>query len=92
MQGYNGLKHLSTIVAVVVRTIFDLRRAVIWRVLAAATSGFTTVINTYWDIAIDWGLLRRNSRNPWLRDKLAVPNRGVYFVAMVRESQKRKAT
>ncbi|KAL4353142.1 hypothetical protein GQ457_06G043880 [Hibiscus cannabinus] len=29
------------------------------------------------------GLLNRNSTNPWLRDKLAVPHKGVYYVAMV---------
>ncbi|KAH6786486.1 EXS family protein [Perilla frutescens var. hirtella] len=40
-------------------------------------------LNTYWDIVIDWGLLRRNSKNPWLRDKLLISNKAVYFVAIV---------
>ncbi|KAK4749218.1 hypothetical protein SAY87_026667 [Trapa incisa] len=83
LQGYCSLKNFSTIVAVLMRTIFELRRNVTLRVLAAATSGIATIANTYWDIVIDWGLLRRNSKNPWLREKLAVPNRGVYFIAMV---------
>ncbi|XP_031396309.1 phosphate transporter PHO1 homolog 9-like [Punica granatum] len=82
-QGYNSLKYLSTIVALIMKTIYDLKRGVHWKIWAAATSGVATIINTYWDLVVDWGLLRRNSKNPWLRDKLAIPSRGVYFVAMV---------
>lgn len=51
--------------------------------MATSTSGFTTVYNTYWDIVYDWGLLTRKSRNPWLRDKLLIQNKAVYFVAIV---------
>ncbi|XP_021297542.1 phosphate transporter PHO1 homolog 9-like isoform X2 [Herrania umbratica] len=84
-HGLNGLKYFSTIAAVAIRTIyqFQKQKTTTWLVLAAATSGIATIANTYWDIVIDWGLLRRNSRNPWLRDKLIVPHKGVYFVAMV---------
>lgn len=85
MQVYNSVKFLSTIIAVVVKTFYDLKRGMIWKILAAVTSGFATIISTYWDIVIDWGLLRQNSGNPWLRDKLVLPNKGVYFVAMVRK-------
>ncbi|KAG8659546.1 phosphate transporter PHO1 homolog 9 isoform X2 [Manihot esculenta] len=82
MQVYNSVKFFSTIIAVVVKTFYDLKRGMIWKILAAVTSGFATIISTYWDIVIDWGLLRQNSGNPWLRDKLVLPNKGVYFVAM----------
>lgn len=89
-QGFNALKYFSTIVALVMRTQYELVRAnpsaggkVIWKILAAASSGVTTVYNTYWDIVIDWGLLRKNSNNPWLRDKLLLSSKPVYFVAMV---------
>ncbi|WRX21913.1 SPX domain - like 10 [Theobroma cacao] len=76
---------LSTIATVTVRTIYQLQKqkTTAWLVLAAATSGIAVISNTYWDIVIDWGLLRRNSRNSWLRNKLIVPHKGVYFVAMV---------
>lgn len=83
MHGLNGLKYISTVVALVMRTTNELHRGTIWKILAATSSGIATIVNTYWDIVIDWGLLRRNSRNPWLRDKLSVPNKSVYFVAMV---------
>ncbi|KAI5665666.1 hypothetical protein M9H77_15519 [Catharanthus roseus] len=82
-QGLNALKYLSTIVALVARTIYDQNRGTTWKIIAAATSGITTVYSTYWDIVIDWGLLRRDSRNRWLRDKLLLSNKLVYFVAMV---------
>lgn len=83
MHALNGLKYFSTIVALVSRTLYDLNRGSFWRILAASTSGVTTVYNTYWDIVIDWGLLRRDSKNRWLRDKLLISNKTVYLVAMV---------
>ncbi|KAL0381041.1 UNVERIFIED_CONTAM: Phosphate transporter [Sesamum angustifolium] len=83
MQGLNSLKYFSTVVALVLRTIYDLRRQTSWRIMAATSSGVTTIYNTYWDIVIDWGLLRKNAKNRWLRDKLLISNKAVYFVAIV---------
>lgn len=84
-HGLNGLKYFSTITAVAIRTIYShqKQKTKTWLVLAAATSGIATMTSTYWDIVIDWGLLNRNSTNPWLRDKLVVPHKGVYYAAMV---------
>ncbi|TYG52298.1 hypothetical protein ES288_D09G015400v1 [Gossypium darwinii] len=84
-HGLNGLKYFSTIAAVTIRTIYShqKQKTKTWLVLAAATSGIATMTSTYWDIVIDWGLLNRNSTNPWLRDKLVVPHKGVYYAAMV---------
>jgi hypothetical protein len=83
MHGLNGLKYISTVVALVMRTTNEFHKGMAWKVLAASSSSIATIVNTYWDIVIDWGLLRRDSRNPWLRDKLSVPYRSVYFLAMV---------
>ncbi|KEH37711.1 phosphate transporter PHO1 homolog 9 isoform X2 [Medicago truncatula] len=101
MHGLNGLKYISTMVALSMRTIdqfysdvaanktttefnvSNTKGLIVWKILAASSSGIATVVNTYWDIVIDWGLLRRNSKNPWLRDKLSVPYKSVYFLAMV---------
>ncbi|KAG8384674.1 hypothetical protein BUALT_Bualt04G0142600 [Buddleja alternifolia] len=83
MQGLNSLKYFSTIVALVMRTMYDQRRGSFWKVMAASSSGVTTIYSTYWDIVIDWGLLRKNSKNPWLRDKLLISNKAVYFLAVV---------
>ncbi|XP_021812514.1 phosphate transporter PHO1 homolog 9 isoform X2 [Prunus avium] len=83
MQGLNGLKYFSTILAVAMRTSFDLKKGMKWKILAITSSVVATIVSTYWDIVIDWGLLRRNSRNPWLRDKLLISNKSVYFIAMV---------
>ncbi|KAK9067212.1 hypothetical protein SSX86_014538 [Deinandra increscens subsp. villosa] len=82
-QAMNGLKYLSTIVAVVSRAVYTQTRGTPLRVIAASTSGIATVFSTYWDIVMDWGLLCKNSENPWLRDNLILPNRSVYFIAMV---------
>ncbi|XP_022005375.1 phosphate transporter PHO1 homolog 9 isoform X2 [Helianthus annuus] len=79
----NGLKYLSTIVAVVTRTLYVQRRGTIMRIIAASSSGVATIFNTYWDVVKDWGLLCKDSKNPWLRDKLMLPSKSVYFVVMV---------
>ncbi|CAA0825593.1 Phosphate transporter PHO1 homolog 3 [Striga hermonthica] len=82
-HGYNGFKYLSTIVAVSTRTAYTLNRSLAWRLTALITSIFATVLSTYWDIVIDWGLFQWHSKNRLLRDKLLIPHKIVYFVAMV---------
>ncbi|GAA0166178.1 secondary carrier transporter [Lithospermum erythrorhizon] len=83
LQGLNSLKYLSTIIALVLRTLYDVRKGTTLKIMAAVSSGLTTIVNTYWDVVIDWGLLNRNSKNAWLRDRLLVPMNYVYFVAIV---------
>ncbi|KAH6830391.1 hypothetical protein C2S53_007557 [Perilla frutescens var. hirtella] len=82
-QGLNAGKYLSTIMAIAMRTIYDQKKGNSWRIVAAITSGFTTIYSTYWDIVFDWGLVQRNSRNPWLREELLISNKAVYFAAIV---------
>ncbi|KAF5754898.1 putative SPX domain-containing protein [Helianthus annuus] len=79
----NGSRYFLTIVAVVVRTVFELKMKKSWKVLALVSSVAAILFNTYWDIAIDWGLLQRKSNNMFLRNKLAVSHKYVYFVVMV---------
>ncbi|XP_015895052.3 phosphate transporter PHO1 homolog 3 [Ziziphus jujuba] len=84
MQGYNGLKYFLTIAAVTFRTAYSLSKpSFSWKILAAITSVAAAIVGTYWDLVIDWGLLQRHSKNRWLRDKLLVPQKSVYFGAMV---------
>ncbi|KAI3704744.1 hypothetical protein L1987_74971 [Smallanthus sonchifolius] len=82
-QAVNGLKYLSTIAAVIARTFYVQKKGLTLKLVAASTSVVATVYNTYWDLVCDWGLLRKNSENPWLRDKLLLPHRSIYFLAMV---------
>ncbi|CAN8293658.1 unnamed protein product [Cochlearia groenlandica] len=83
-QGYNGLKYFLTIVAVCLRTAYSIQKGqVVWRVLAAIFSFIAAIFCTYWDFIHDWGLLKRTSKNRWLRDKLLVPQKKVYFIAMI---------
>ncbi|GMP28808.1 hypothetical protein CsSME_00004200 [Camellia sinensis var. sinensis] len=83
MHALNTLKYCSTTVAIVMRTGNDQKWGKIWKIMAGSSSAVATLASTYWDIVIDWGLMRRNSRNPWLRDKLLISNKSVYFVAIV---------
>ncbi|PIN13290.1 putative small molecule transporter [Handroanthus impetiginosus] len=83
MQGYNGLKYLLTIIAVCARSAYTLNKGFSWKLIALVASVLAAVFSTYWDIVIDWGLFQRNSKNRWLRDKLLIPHKSAYFVAMV---------
>lgn len=84
-QGYNGLKYLATITAVVMRTASEIHKGFHWKIMAGISSILATIVSIYWDIVLDWGLLQKNSKNRWLRDKLLVSHKSVYFVAMVKE-------
>ncbi|KAI5437359.1 phosphate transporter PHO1 homolog 10 isoform X1 [Lathyrus oleraceus] len=79
----NGSKYLSTIVAMVIRTTFETKKGMRWKVLALISSGVAISMNTYWDIVKDWSLLQRHSKNRYLRDKLIVSHKSVYYIAMV---------
>lgn len=65
------------------RTASELKRSPTRLVLALVSSGVAIIFNTYWDIVVDWGLLRRHSKNIYLRDRLLVSHKSVYVVAMV---------
>ncbi|KAL9424211.1 hypothetical protein AB3S75_036151 [Citrus x aurantiifolia] len=83
VHGWNGLKYLLIIIAVLIRTAFELKKGTTWFVLALASSAVAVAMSTYWDIVVDWGLLRRKSKNTYLRDNLVISNKSVYFAAMV---------
>ncbi|CAL0312228.1 unnamed protein product [Lupinus luteus] len=83
MQAYNALKYFLTIVAVCLRTAYSFDNGMSWKVLAWVFSISTAIFSTYWDLVIDWGLLQRRSKNRWLRDKLIISHKSVYFAAMV---------
>ncbi|KAK9750734.1 hypothetical protein RND81_02G217600 [Saponaria officinalis] len=82
MHGYNALKYLLAVVAVVVRTVYELKKGTAWMVMALVTSAMAVAYNTYWDLVVDWGLLRRNSKNFYLRDRLLVSHKSIYYIAM----------
>ncbi|KAG2301657.1 hypothetical protein Bca4012_059897 [Brassica carinata] len=85
-QGYNGLKYFLTILAVCLRTAYsvvDEEHKFVWRMLAGVVSAIAAIFCTYWDLVLDWGLLNRTSKNRWLRDKLLIPQKKVYFIAMI---------
>ncbi|KAE8653711.1 Phosphate transporter PHO1-like protein 5 [Hibiscus syriacus] len=82
IQGYNGLKYFLTIVAVCLRTAYKVNAGIGWRVIVGIVSAIAAIFCTYWDFVHDWGLLNPRSKNPWLRDKLLVPHKNIYFVAM----------
>ncbi|KAI9159876.1 hypothetical protein LWI28_002771 [Acer negundo] len=83
MQGYNAVAYFMTIVAISTRSAYSLYKGMGWKIIAGITSAIAAIYCTYWDLVVDWGLLQRHSKNRWLRDKLLVPCKTVYFVAMV---------
>ena len=69
--------------AVSLRTTYSLDKGMGWKSLAWIYSVIAAMVSTYWDLVIDWGLLQRRSKNRWLRDKLLIYKKSVYFRAMV---------
>ncbi|KAL5767859.1 hypothetical protein ACOSQ2_014642 [Xanthoceras sorbifolium] len=83
MQAYNGMKYFVTIIAISTRTAYSLHMGMGWKIIAGISSAIAAIYGTYWDLVVDWGLLQRQSKNRWLRDKLLLPHKTVYFAAMV---------
>ncbi|KAI9169733.1 hypothetical protein LWI28_016846 [Acer negundo] len=84
MQGWNGMKYFVTIVAVCMRTALSLDKNNLgWLITSWIFSVSAAIFGTYWDLVYDWGLLNRKSKNRWLRDKLLVPNKNIYFLAIL---------
>lgn len=83
IHGYNALKYLVAVIAIVIRTVYELRKGTLWLVLALISSALAVAYNAYWDIVVDWGLLRLKSNKLYLRDKRLVSHRSVYLVAVV---------
>ncbi|CAN4128176.1 unnamed protein product [Withania somnifera] len=84
-HGFNSFTYFSMILSVIFQSTFRLRKKVTWKVWALASSGVAALANISWDIRMDWGLLQSKSRNFLLRDKLLLPHKTVYYIAMVLE-------
>lgn len=79
----NALKYLSAMAAVALKITYSKNSGAGWLALFFITSTIATVYQVYWDTVIDWGLLRRDSKNKWLRDDLLLKRKWVYFASMV---------
>ncbi|KAH7444428.1 hypothetical protein KP509_02G078100 [Ceratopteris richardii] len=78
----NAGKYLSALVAVVTKVSYKHYASRQWLIIFIISSTFATCYQLYWDIVVDWGLMRQKSKNPWLRDSLALRHRFIYFIAM----------
>lgn len=80
----NAGKYLSAMLAVSFRLWYlnsPTRAGLVVSIIAAVVA---TAYQAYWDLVMDWGLLRRGARHPWLRDQLVLKHQSIYYVAMVR--------
>ena len=82
-QLQNAGKYMSAMIAMVMRLTYSQEFTVVWRVLFIISSIIATIYALYWDLCVDWGLLNRHSKNKWLRDKIILKRKYLYFIAMV---------
>ncbi|KAG0627990.1 hypothetical protein M758_2G242000 [Ceratodon purpureus] len=87
----NAGKYMSAIIAVGLRQAYTNYRhlpshEVPLRVLFIIASIIATIYTNYWDLCVDWGLLNSQSKNRWLRDKLILRNKKIYFAAIAGNS------
>ncbi|GAQ90378.1 phosphate transporter [Klebsormidium nitens] len=79
----NAGKYLSAMLAVSFRLWYlnsGTRAGLVLSIIAAVVA---TAYQAYWDLVMDWGLLRRHARHPWLRDQLVLKHNSIYYAAMV---------
>ncbi|KAG6546091.1 hypothetical protein Mapa_012497 [Marchantia paleacea] len=80
----NAAKYFSAMLAVALRIQHGRDGSAVWSVLFISVSTAATAYQIYWDLVIDWGLLRRDSSNKWLRDNLIMPKKKyIYFLSMI---------
>jgi hypothetical protein len=84
MQLYNAGKYASAMIAMAIKLTYMFQGGSTWLVLFIIFSCIATLYQLYWDLVVDWGLLQRSSRNPWLRDNLVLKKKYIYFASMVR--------
>ncbi|KAI3924285.1 hypothetical protein MKW98_032486 [Papaver atlanticum] len=63
-QGYNGFKYLSIVLAILMTTAYSKHNTTALYILAWICSTVATIVAIYWDLVLDWGLLRKNSEKP----------------------------
>jgi hypothetical protein len=83
----NGGKYLAAMVASVAALTYHNYKSDGWMAMSIISSTLATAYQLYWDFVVDWGLLRKDSKNFLLRDQLMLENKSVYFLSMVSSQQ-----
>lgn len=78
----NAGKYLSAMAAVALKITYSKNSGAGWLAMFFIASTIATIYQVYWDTVIDWGLLRRDSKNKWLRDELLIKHKWIYFASM----------
>ncbi|KAL0731325.1 hypothetical protein Bca4012_027419 [Brassica carinata] len=76
-------KYVSAMLAAGTKVAYEKERSIGWLCLVVAMSSIATIYQLYWDFVKDWGLLQRNSNNPWLRNQLMLRQKSIYYFSMV---------
>ena len=79
----NSGKYFSAMVAAAVSLTYKYKKGTGWAVGFVICSTMATGYQLYWDFIVDWGLLKTDSKNFLLRDRLMLQDKRIYFVSMV---------
>ncbi|WOH15445.1 hypothetical protein DCAR_0934986 [Daucus carota subsp. sativus] len=75
-------KYVSAMLAAGAKVAYEKERTIGWLCLVVIMSSVATVYQLYWDFVKDWGLLQKDSKNPWLRNELMLRQKFIYFLSM----------
>ncbi|KAK1326558.1 Phosphate transporter PHO1-3 [Acorus calamus] len=75
-------KYVSAMLAAGAKVAYEKEKSAGWLALVIVVSSAATAYQLYWDFVKDWGLLRFDSKNPWLRDELVLRRKVVYYCSM----------
>ncbi|KAJ6350833.1 hypothetical protein OIU78_006869 [Salix suchowensis] len=75
-------KYVSAMLAAGAKVAYEKEKSVGWLCLVVVISSAATIYQLYWDFVKDWGLLQKNSKNPWLRNELVLRRKFIYYFSM----------
>ncbi|KAJ6429688.1 hypothetical protein OIU84_021148 [Salix udensis] len=75
-------KYVSAMLAAGAKVAYEKEKSVGWLCLVVVISSSATIYQLYWDFVKDWGLLQKNSKNPWLRNELMLRRKFIYYFSM----------
>lgn len=79
----NSGKYLASIVVVWILATYEITGEPSLQTLWICSAAIASIYNYWWDVVMDWGLFKKESKNVLLRTELAYGSKWVYYFALV---------
>ena len=85
----NAAKYSTSFVKVLCSAVYSKHKHNVAMAFWFLSHAISAIYTLYWDLINDWGLLKRKSKNFWLRDELIYGhglNNWIYYIAMIEDT------